>query len=33
LSGYSQIASTLRRFAANPDPALALVTQPPPLRE
>lgn len=26
--GYSQIASTLRRFAANPDLALALVTQP-----
>ncbi len=33
LQGYSQIASTLRRFAANPDLALALVTQPPPLRE
>ena len=33
LQGYSQIASTLRRFAANPDLALALLTQPPPLRE
>ncbi|MFC1960418.1 transposase [Chloroflexota bacterium] len=28
LQGHSQIASTLRRFAANPDLALALVTQP-----
>jgi predicted transposase YbfD/YdcC len=28
LQGYWHIASTLRRFAANPDPALALVIQP-----
>lgn len=28
LHGYSQIASTLRRFAANPELALTLVTQP-----
>jgi len=33
LQGYSRIASTLRRFAANPDMALVLVTQPPPLRK